>query len=128
VAMHKLATNGKKILMKILFSKQNVILAILLCIVASCKLTGDFAVVKRQHSNGYYIQTPSFVKKSDIKTTPVAKHTKQPVDVKTVIKPDNDNLIASVNAMPLVETKPQSKTIAQATINFASQYNLRTIA
>ena len=36
------------------------ILLAIACIFTSCKLTGDFAIVKRQHAGGYYIQTPSF--------------------------------------------------------------------
>jgi hypothetical protein len=78
----------------------------------SCKLTGNFAVIKRQHSNGYYIQTPSFVKNSDSKTTSVTKHIKQPEPIKTVIKPDNDNLIAATgnsNIPQIYQPKPTIK-------------------
>lgn len=113
--------------MKRLISKQSLIFAITLCIITSCKLTGNFAIVKRQHTNGYYIQMPSFVKNSDSKSTPVTKHTKQPETVKIITTTDNDSLIASVNTTPLIETAPQAKTITQAKINYAPQNIIKTI-
>jgi hypothetical protein len=93
----------------------------------SCKLTGNFAIVKRQHTNGYYIQMPSFVKNSDSKTIKVTKHVTQTEAVKTVVKTDNDYLIASVNATPLIESKPQVKTITQSTINYVPKNNVKII-
>ncbi|MGD0710536.1 MAG: hypothetical protein ABR968_05085 [Bacteroidales bacterium] len=112
--------------MKPLFSKQYLLLAIALCIITSCKMTGNFAIVKRQHEKGYYIETPSFVKNIDSRTTQAKKHAKQPETDKPILNNENDNLIASVNATPSDETAQLAKTITND--DYAPQYAIKFIA
>jgi len=109
--------------MKPLFRIQYFLLAIALCIITSCKMTGNFAIVKRQHGNGYYIQTPSFVKNSDNRTTQIKNSAEQSETDQTAT--DEDNLIASINAMPLAETAQEAKAVTNDT--YLPQYALKYV-
>lgn len=108
--------------MKRLPSKQYLILAITLCIITSCKMTGNFAIVKRQHEKGYYIETPSFVKNNDNRTTKVKKLDKQSESEQLV----TDNFIASVNDAPFVEKEQEARTIINN--NYVSPYSVNAVA
>ena len=105
-------------------SKQYLLLAITLCIITSCKLTGNFAIVKRQHENGYYIETPSFVPNCDSRTTQVTKNAKK-IETKQQLIND-DNLMASANANPLAESALQAKTISSE--YYSPEYKIKAVA
>jgi hypothetical protein len=108
--------------MKYYFPKQYIILFTTLCIFTSCNLTGNFAIVKRQHTKGYYIQTPSFLQNSNSKTVQLKKKIGTAVETASV-KEDTENLIASTNSIPLAEVVKPGKIIPQVNFNAKQQYN-----
>lgn len=93
-----------------------------LSILASCKLTGNFAIVKRQHAGGYYLQIPSFVKNSNSSATQLKKHVRSFEKIKPVIISGNDNLIASVSTPPIIG--PATHEV----VNFDKQSVVKAIA
>jgi hypothetical protein len=114
-------------------------LIILAGVTAGCKLAGDFAIVKRQHATGYYIQTPSFVKKSNKEpisgnfqmfSTPTLKSAtseNQP----TYRERGNTNFQTTEtvdNTKPVVKLEQTAKTIQQTILNDAPQYTIKPIA
>jgi len=110
--------------MKQLFSKQYFILAIALCIITSCKLTGNFAIVKRQHEKGYYIEMPSIVKNNGSITAQAKKQAKQLKTEQSATV--DDNFIASVDAMSLVQIEQEAKAITND--NYMRLYTINAIA
>jgi hypothetical protein len=109
--------------MKNFFYKQYIILFIALCIITSCKLTGDFVIVKRNHSNGYYIETPSLVQNADCKTTHFNKRIR-PLEIENAIINNNTkkDIIASINPAPIIEKANSEKTISQMKFCEEPQY------
>jgi hypothetical protein len=104
------------------FFKQYIILFIPLCIITSCKLTGDFVVARRNHTNGYYIETPSLVQNKKAKPNPFTKRIQPSEKEKAFIKNDTENLVASIISTPLIEMTISEKGLSETNVKDESQY------
>jgi hypothetical protein len=98
-------------------------LFIVVCIISSCKLTGNFAVVKRQHSDGYYLQIPSLIQKNN--TVELKKRNKFYIGKNTICKNKPENTTTLNNTSALAETEKPQKKILQSYINKAPESFLK---
>ncbi len=114
-------------LVKHLFHKQTILLFITFCIFSSCKLTGDFAITKRKHANGYYIETPSFVQNSINKSNHPTKRNHLPEEIETPVLADSDNTIATIVSINPAEKIKDDQIIYQANGTKESRFHIKPI-
>lgn len=113
--------------MKHLFHKQSILIFIAFCIFSSCKLTGDFAIVKRRHTNGYFVTIPSLVEYANNNTSHHKERIYSPQTSEATVHADNIDVIPSKNPIASTEIVKQEKALSQSNTNDEPHHMLKPI-